>query len=270
MEQAQLFADRSATPYRHSPEARRKSGRSAVTNGSTPMHGVDGRTWPVRRFSDILNGILADKGGRSNVTEIEYQLARNYASISVYCEQIQARVFGAAAPEFRQAIGGGEAITPHDVLTEASRLMHRMARGNRETVDAFVGLKGEERAETVALLEKAADLALKQIAAGDAVARDLELLSVFAQRLARLASIIGIERTPRVIGPTLGDLMREAVANPPQYDPELDDEVMDAAPGGPGSSQERAGDGLGDGDREAYGGGDSADAGGSDEQEPTT
>jgi hypothetical protein len=47
---------------------------------------IDGRTTVARRFRDILSDVVSDLGGRDQISEGEYQLARRAASMSVMAE----------------------------------------------------------------------------------------------------------------------------------------------------------------------------------------
>jgi hypothetical protein len=66
--------------------------RSAVTNASRLIQGVDGRSALARRFRDVHNEILADLGGADFVSEGERQLARRAAALAVYCETLEAKL----------------------------------------------------------------------------------------------------------------------------------------------------------------------------------
>ncbi len=79
-------ADSAPSPTRK-PEA-----RSRVSNGSSLFlieptgRPLDGRTMVARRFRDVLDNILSDLGGRDQISEGEYQLARRAAGLSVQAE----------------------------------------------------------------------------------------------------------------------------------------------------------------------------------------
>ena len=72
--------------------ARKPEGRSRVSNGTSIFlleqagQPIDGRTTIARRFRDILDSILGDLGGRDQISEGEYQLARRAAGLSVQAE----------------------------------------------------------------------------------------------------------------------------------------------------------------------------------------
>lgn len=77
-----------------------QKGRSRVSNGSSLFliehdgKPIDGRTTVARRFRDILSDIISDLGGRDEISEAEYQLARRAAGLSVQAEVIEAFLAG--------------------------------------------------------------------------------------------------------------------------------------------------------------------------------
>ena len=64
--------------------------RSKVTNDSTLLAGVDGRSAIARRYRDVVDAIISDLGGDDVISEGQRQLARRAAALSVQCEQIEA------------------------------------------------------------------------------------------------------------------------------------------------------------------------------------
>ncbi len=66
--------------------------RSAISNGSRLFapDTVDGRSAAARRFSDVLEQILLDLGGSDHLSELQRQLARRAAILSIQCELIEA------------------------------------------------------------------------------------------------------------------------------------------------------------------------------------
>jgi hypothetical protein len=60
--------------------------RSAITNGSALLVGVDERTAWCRRLRDLIQAHTADLGGDDNLTEAERQLVRR---ASVLCVQLE-------------------------------------------------------------------------------------------------------------------------------------------------------------------------------------
>jgi len=73
--------------------------RSAVANGSRLFaEQIDMRTATGRRYRDLIAAISADLG--DDLTETQKQLVRRAASLSVWCEGVEARLAtGEAVPE---------------------------------------------------------------------------------------------------------------------------------------------------------------------------
>jgi hypothetical protein len=72
-------------------------GRSAVTNGSTLLPGVDGRTIWARRFRDLLSQHFADLGGEDAVSEAERSIARRATALEIELERLELK-FATARP----------------------------------------------------------------------------------------------------------------------------------------------------------------------------
>ena len=83
--------------------ANRPKARSRIANGSSLFlanaggEPLDGRTVMARVFRDTLDAIVADLGGRDELTEAEFQLARRAAALSVEC--LRAETYQAAGRE---------------------------------------------------------------------------------------------------------------------------------------------------------------------------
>lgn len=67
-----------------------RTNRSAVSNRSRILDGVDGRSAAARRFRDICRGYEAEAGG--SVTEVERDLIRQAAGLTLRAEQLQAAI----------------------------------------------------------------------------------------------------------------------------------------------------------------------------------
>jgi len=83
-------------------EARPKpEGRSRISNGSSLLPGVDGRSTWVRRLRDLINLHLSDLGGEAAVSEGERSIIRRIATLTVELEMLEAgfAVAGQAQPE---------------------------------------------------------------------------------------------------------------------------------------------------------------------------
>lgn len=68
----------------------RTTNRSAVSNRSRILDGVDGRTAGARRYRDICRSYEEEAGGA--LTEIERDLVRQAAGLTLRGEQLQAAV----------------------------------------------------------------------------------------------------------------------------------------------------------------------------------
>jgi hypothetical protein len=82
-------------------ERRKDKQRSRVTNGSSLLPGVDGRSAWVRRAKDIIASHISDLGGEDNTSAAERSLVRRAAILSVELERMEAQfaVAGEADPE---------------------------------------------------------------------------------------------------------------------------------------------------------------------------
>ena len=113
--------------------ATKPTARSRVSNGSTILAGVDGRSVWARRFRDLIDLHVADLGGPSVTSEAERSVIRRAAALEVELERLEAR--------FAQS---GEA-DPADL-----DLYQRTSNTMRRHLEA-VGL--ERRAKPVATLD---------------------------------------------------------------------------------------------------------------------
>ncbi len=64
--------------------------RSAVTNGSELLPGVDGRSTWVRRLRDLIGLHIADLGGEDAISEAERSIVRRVATLTVELERMEA------------------------------------------------------------------------------------------------------------------------------------------------------------------------------------
>jgi hypothetical protein len=197
-------------------DARRKHGRSAVSNGSALLPNVDGRTIKARRFKDVEAGLIADKGGAPS--EGELQLIRRCAHLTVLLEDMEARsIAGVPALDeaVRDATGGLSALA---ILSECSHVLHGLARhkGGDRLAD-MARLPPAQFAEVVGLFERAANVASKAAAFSTI---DVAAYGALVDRLGRTLQRVGLRRQLRDVGSlTLADVLREdaerdAAANP--------------------------------------------------------
>ena len=78
--------------------------RSAVSNGSRMLEGIDGRSTGARRFKDLIESFSRDLGGIDRLSEAEQTLVRQAASLTMRGEQLQA------------AIVRGEPVDPDELI----------------------------------------------------------------------------------------------------------------------------------------------------------
>ena len=76
---------------------------SRVTNGSSTLPGVDGRSAVARRYHDICAAIASDQGGVEHMTEARLQLVRRFAAAAVLAEQMEAKLARGEADRHRRA-----------------------------------------------------------------------------------------------------------------------------------------------------------------------
>jgi hypothetical protein len=76
-------------------------GRSRVSNGSTLLTGVDGRSTWARRLRDLIGLHLSDLGGEDMASEAERSIVRRAATLTVELERLETSfaLAGEAQPE---------------------------------------------------------------------------------------------------------------------------------------------------------------------------
>ena len=128
----------------HKPAARSRIGNgSSLFLASAGGEPLDGRTLMARVFRDTLDAIVSDLGGRDEITEGAYQLARRAAALSVEC--LRAETYQAAGREldidnYCKAVGAlnrallslGLRRRPKDVTLGLAGLFEEVPDGNGE------------------------------------------------------------------------------------------------------------------------------------------
>ena len=172
-----------------------RTSRSRVTNGKALFITGKATSAYARRLTDILSAIVADLGGADQLSEAECQLARRAASLSVACERLEASICGAGESTFTDATGG---LSPYQILTEASRALHGIARvRGGDGIREMANKPDAELSRITDLLTRAADIAAKTISAGSERSADLQLLGELSDRLGRAFVRIGLKRRPK-------------------------------------------------------------------------
>jgi hypothetical protein len=69
--------------------ARSRKVRSAVTNGSRVLSGIDGRSAMARRYRDLIVQYTNDLGGDARISEAQRQLLRRAAMLSLELEKAE-------------------------------------------------------------------------------------------------------------------------------------------------------------------------------------
>jgi hypothetical protein len=180
--------------------------RSAVTNGSRLHVQPVGDTAWSRRFGDILAALISDAGGEQNMTEARMQLCRRAATLCIEAEKLEIKSAG-GPPSLDEAIrsaSGG--LKPVEIIGEAARVLHGVARiKGGDHVREIAAKPREDLDHIVDLLTRAANIANMAASYGEV---DLELYGMVCDRLNRVLRTLGLERVPRNVGPSLGELMR--------------------------------------------------------------
>ena len=100
--------------------------RSAVTNGSSLLPNVDGRSLWVRRFRDLLALHLGDLGGADVASEAEKAIARRAACLIVELEQLEQKFATQGASE------GGQLDQYQRVSNTLRRLLESLGLERRQ------------------------------------------------------------------------------------------------------------------------------------------
>ena len=193
--------------------------RSRVTNGKSPFVESDGRGPWARRWRDIVAEITNDLGGGDLLSEGQKQLIRRAATIAVSCEKLEQKALTDGRSILDEDTPGHNGPTSLQILQEASKLLHALARhGIRTTTAALADRPREEQDRIVDLLTRAADIAAKaHTAAGCNI--DLELYGTLCDRLNRVLVRLGLERKQRDVT-TLPEYLATA-QEPSEAEPEL-------------------------------------------------
>lgn len=98
---------------------RTATARSAISNGTRLLDGVDGRSAGARRFRDLLADLMRDLGGASSLTTIQRGMVRQAATLQLQAEHLQA------------AVVRGDAVNSKDLVRvsgEARRILAGLQR----------------------------------------------------------------------------------------------------------------------------------------------
>lgn len=90
--------------------------RSAVTNGTALLPGVDHRSTWVRRIRDLQSLHIVDLGGEDTLSEAEFSIIRRIATMTVALEQMEQGF----------AIAGAATVPELDAYQRASNSLRRL------------------------------------------------------------------------------------------------------------------------------------------------
>lgn len=69
-----------------------KAFRSAITNGTDLLAGIDGRSASARRYRDLQIAFADDLGGADKLSEADKALCRQAAAVTVQSEGMQSKI----------------------------------------------------------------------------------------------------------------------------------------------------------------------------------
>jgi hypothetical protein len=110
--------------YARNSAINRKTNRSAVTNGSKLLVGIDMRSPTARRYRDLVTAFKAEIGG--DLSEPEMAMVKTAASLSLSAELMQADIVN------------GKPSNTDDLIRLASEI--------RRILDAIAGKAGKRKA----------------------------------------------------------------------------------------------------------------------------
>ncbi|MGB3864519.1 MAG: hypothetical protein WBA29_02680 [Xanthobacteraceae bacterium] len=87
---------------RHTAARCSANNRSAVSNGSRLLDGIDGRSAQARRFRDLCRSYEAEIGGA--VSAVERDMIRQAAALTLRSEQMQAAIVNGEAIDSDQIV----------------------------------------------------------------------------------------------------------------------------------------------------------------------
>jgi hypothetical protein len=103
--------------------------RSAVSNGTRLLHGVDGRSVPARRYRDLIVAYAEPLGGLANLPDADKAMVRHAAALTIRSEQLHASILL------------GHHVDDEE-LTRLTNSLSRMVAGLRERATPAPGTLG--------------------------------------------------------------------------------------------------------------------------------
>jgi hypothetical protein len=90
------------SPDSHPDRPAKDALRSRITNGSTLLPGVDGRSAWVRRCKDVITAHISDLGGTDNCSAAERSIVRRASVMTVELERLEAKFAKAGEADFNE------------------------------------------------------------------------------------------------------------------------------------------------------------------------
>jgi hypothetical protein len=76
----------------HPQRGDKQYGKTAIANGHGLLPGIDGRSLVAKRFKEISNALLVDRGGEDLCSESIKQYIRRFAAAAVLAELLEAKL----------------------------------------------------------------------------------------------------------------------------------------------------------------------------------
>jgi hypothetical protein len=80
-----------------------RTNRSAITNGSQLLRGIDGRSATARRYRDLVQSFVECFGGDGVLNQADKAMIGTAAAITVEAESLQTRIVNGEAIDHEQA-----------------------------------------------------------------------------------------------------------------------------------------------------------------------
>ncbi|MBX5175318.1 hypothetical protein HJB77_03275 [Rhizobium lentis] len=125
--------------HRNEIDSNSARNRSAISNGSWLLEGVDNRSALGRRYRDLCMNFADDLGGAASLNEPQRALVRQVAAVTVESEKLQA------------AIVRGESVD-HENLVRLNNLQARLVK----QLDIKPTGKGKPRKSLAEIMQEAA------------------------------------------------------------------------------------------------------------------
>lgn len=118
--------------------------RSAVTNGSRFLAGVDGRSTWARRARDIVAQLIEDRGGEDRISEAEQLILRRAAVLAVEAERLETQFALAGKASEREDLDLYQRISNSMRRLLESVGLDRVARDVTPSVSDWIEQQGDQ------------------------------------------------------------------------------------------------------------------------------